>query len=88
MSYEWEPDQGNDEAAMPATWAQMQEWHAERDRVVGLAYRMLGSAFEAEEVVQEAFLTWTPSLLTVQVAGVCRTSGSCRQVVATSAGVR
>ena len=33
-------------------------------------------------------VTWTPWLLTVQVAGVCRTSGSGRQVVATSAGVR
>ncbi len=29
---------------MPATWAQMQAWHAERDRLVGLAYRMLGVA--------------------------------------------
>jgi hypothetical protein len=33
-------------------------------------------------------VTWTPSWLTVQVAGVCRTSGSGRQVAATSAGVR
>jgi RNA polymerase sigma-70 factor (ECF subfamily) len=59
MSYEWNPrwNRGdNDEAAMPATWAQMQAWHAERDRLVELAYRMLGSVFEAEEVVQEAFL--------------------------------
>jgi RNA polymerase sigma factor (sigma-70 family) len=31
-------------------------WQVERDRLVGLAYRMLGSVFEAEEVVQEAFL--------------------------------
>ena len=34
----------------------MQPWQVERDRLVGLAYRMLGSVFEAEEVVQEAFL--------------------------------
>jgi RNA polymerase sigma-70 factor, ECF subfamily len=31
-------------------------WRAERDRLVGLAYRMLGSVADAEEVVQEAFL--------------------------------
>jgi RNA polymerase sigma-70 factor, ECF subfamily len=31
-------------------------WQVERDRLVGLAYRMLGSVFEEEEVVQEAFL--------------------------------
>jgi predicted RNA polymerase sigma factor len=42
-----------DEAATPA---HVQAWHAERDRLVGLAYRMLGSVVEAEEVVQEAFL--------------------------------
>jgi hypothetical protein len=35
-----------------------------------------------------SLLTWTPSLLTVQVAGVCRMSGSGRQVAATSAGLR
>jgi RNA polymerase sigma-70 factor (ECF subfamily) len=31
-------------------------WHAERERLVGLAYRMLGSVADAEEVVQEGFL--------------------------------
>jgi hypothetical protein len=35
-----------------------------------------------------ALLTWTPSLLTGQVAGVCSMSGLGRQVVATSTGVR
>ncbi len=42
----------------PATQGQMQAqaWRAERDRLVGVAYRMLGSVFDAEEVVQEAFL--------------------------------
>ncbi len=34
----------------------MRTWQVERDRLVGLAYRMLGSVSEAEEVVQEAFL--------------------------------
>lgn len=31
-------------------------WVAERDRLVGLAYRMLGSVAEAEDVVAEAYL--------------------------------
>lgn len=31
-------------------------WIAERDRLVGLAYRMLGSVAEAEDVVAEAYL--------------------------------
>ncbi len=43
----------SDEAA---ALTQVQAWHAERGRLVGLAYRMLGSVVEAEEVVQEAFL--------------------------------
>ncbi len=31
-------------------------WRVERERLVGLAYRVLGSVADAEEVVQEAFL--------------------------------
>ncbi|MEZ5134259.1 MAG: sigma factor [Acidimicrobiales bacterium] len=31
---------------------------AERPRLVGLAYRMLGSVADAEDVVQEAWLRW------------------------------
>jgi RNA polymerase sigma-70 factor (TIGR02957 family) len=33
-------------------------FETERSRLFGLAYRMLGSAEEAEDVVQEAFLRW------------------------------
>jgi len=54
-----ESDDDSGEAAMPTKHAragQAGAWYAERDRLVGLAYRMLGSVFEAEEVVQEAFL--------------------------------
>jgi RNA polymerase sigma-70 factor, ECF subfamily len=43
-------------AATPTARAQAQVWHAERERLVGLAYRMLGSVVEAEEIVQEGFL--------------------------------
>ena len=31
---------------------------AQRQRLFGLAYRMLGSAFDAEDILQEAFLNW------------------------------
>lgn len=34
------------------------EFEAQRRRLFGLAYRMLGSASEAEDVVQDAFLRW------------------------------
>ena len=34
------------------------EFEAQRPRLFGLAYRLLGSAAEAEDVVQEAFLRW------------------------------
>jgi RNA polymerase sigma-70 factor (TIGR02957 family) len=34
------------------------EFEAERRRLFGLAYRLLGSASEAEDVVQDAFLRW------------------------------
>jgi RNA polymerase sigma-70 factor (ECF subfamily) len=33
-------------------------FEAHRDHLLGLAYRMLGSIAEAEDVVQEAFLRW------------------------------
>jgi len=34
------------------------EFEAQRTRLFGLAYRLLGSAMEAEDVVQDAFLRW------------------------------
>ncbi|MGI8720893.1 MAG: sigma factor [Geodermatophilaceae bacterium] len=34
------------------------EFEAHRVRLFGLAYRLLGSAEEAEDVVQDAFLRW------------------------------
>jgi len=56
-SVEPDDDGGGAVLATPrARGEQARVWYAERDRLVGLAYRMLGSVFEAEEVVQEAFL--------------------------------
>ncbi|GAB3492035.1 RNA polymerase sigma factor SigJ [Amycolatopsis cihanbeyliensis] len=36
----------------------MREFEDQRPRLLGLAYRMLGSAVEAEDAVQDAFLRW------------------------------
>jgi RNA polymerase sigma-70 factor (TIGR02957 family) len=38
--------------------AGVEEFERERGRLFGLAYRMLGSAADAEDVVQDAFLRW------------------------------
>lgn len=38
--------------------AEVDEFEAERDRLLGLAYRMLGSIADAEDVVQTAWLRW------------------------------
>lgn len=55
--------------------------HAERPRLFALAYRMLGSAGEAEDVVQDAYMRWyaqprddvanPPGFLTTMVANQC-----------------
>ncbi|MFB9877899.1 RNA polymerase sigma-70 factor [Planobispora siamensis] len=37
----------------------IEEFEAHRPRMFGLAYRMLGSAVEAEDVVQDAYLRWS-----------------------------
>ncbi len=36
----------------------VQEFEAQRGHLFGLAYRLLGSAEEAEDVVQDTFLRW------------------------------
>lgn len=43
---------------MPIEADRTQTFEALRPRLVGLAYRMLGSVSEAEDVVQEAYLRW------------------------------
>src|SRR5215469_14940502 len=35
-----------------------EEFEAQRPRLFGLAYRLLGSAADAEDVVQDAYLRW------------------------------
>jgi RNA polymerase sigma-70 factor (ECF subfamily) len=57
------------------------EFVAERPRLVGIAYRMLGSVADAEDVVSEAYLRWqdrgerevtsSPSYLTTIVVRLC-----------------
>jgi hypothetical protein len=41
-----------------AGWVDVGVFEGERRRLFGVAYRMLGSAVEAEDVVQDAFLRW------------------------------
>jgi RNA polymerase sigma factor (sigma-70 family) len=41
-----------------AGWVDVGVFEGERGRLFGVAYRMLGSAVEAEDVVQEAWLRW------------------------------
>ena len=36
----------------------VEEFEAQRPRLFGLAYRLLGSAMDAEDVVQDAYLRW------------------------------
>jgi RNA polymerase sigma-70 factor (ECF subfamily) len=43
---------------MPITAVETDRFEASRDRLGAIAYRMLGSASEAEDVVQETFLRW------------------------------
>ncbi|WP_229434796.1 sigma factor [Nocardia farcinica] len=61
----------------------LREFQAHRPRLFALAYRMLGSATEAEDAVQETYLRWagadrsqirTPEAwLTTAVVNLCRT---------------
>ena len=43
---------------MPLTANEVDRFEASRPRLEAIAYRMLGSASEAEDAVQEAFLRW------------------------------
>ncbi|MFE5793987.1 RNA polymerase sigma factor SigJ [Streptomyces sp. NPDC056503] len=47
-----------DERPRPDAEAAAREFTAHRPRLFGLAYRMLGSAEEAEDTVQDAYLRW------------------------------
>src|SRR3954463_14310124 len=43
---------------MPLTAADVDRFEASRPRLQAIAYRLLGSAAEAEDAVQETFLRW------------------------------
>src|SRR5690349_7501170 len=43
----------------PDSMAAVAEFEALRPRMLGLAYRMLGSVQEAEDIVQDAYLRWS-----------------------------
>ncbi|MBO3744722.1 RNA polymerase sigma factor SigJ [Streptosporangiaceae bacterium NEAU-GS5] len=65
---------------MAADAGDVAEFEAHRRRLFGLAYRMLGSAAEAEDVVQDAYLRWRDAApdhptawLTKVVTNLCRT---------------
>lgn len=42
----------------PVTTGQLEQFEAARPRLFGIAYRMLGSVAEAEDIVQDAWLRW------------------------------
>ena len=46
-------------ASMPDTSGTLKAFEAARGRLLGLAYRMLGSRSEAEDVVQDCWLRWS-----------------------------
>src|SRR5215475_3487283 len=49
------------ELAVGVTQARLERFEANRGRLFGVAYRLLGEASEAEDVVQDAYLRWARS---------------------------
>src|SRR5881396_1228152 len=48
----------NGSVGQPMTPAEAKDFEAHRSFLAGLAYRMLGSIAEAEDIVQDAYLRW------------------------------
>src|SRR5689334_4722629 len=49
---------GRTSSVLPVMATDLQPFEAARPRLFGIAYRMLGSRSEAEDVVQEAYVRW------------------------------
>src|SRR5215468_3202897 len=49
---------GKYDQVMPLTVDDVDRFELSRPRLEAIAYRLLGSAYEAEDVVQETFLRW------------------------------
>lgn len=58
-------------AASPAATLADELFAAERDRLIGLAYRLLGTRSEAEDVVQDVYLAWRRAA-GAEAAGIAR----------------
>jgi hypothetical protein len=74
-------DQHQRAGAQPVGHPVKQPPRTDRKHLIHLALR-------STTTLSGQYVTWTPSALTGQVARVCSVSGSGRQVVATSTGVR
>ena len=75
---------------MEAT-AQLDEFEEQRGRLFGIAYRMLGSATDAEDVLQDAWLRWQAvdrSRVTQPAAFLARTVTNLCLTALTSARAR
>ncbi|MEV6135907.1 RNA polymerase sigma factor SigJ [Nocardia sp. NPDC051990] len=72
--------------------AAVAEFERQRSRIFGLAYRMLGSATDAEDIVQDAFLRWhgtEPGMVQDPAAWLVKvTTNLCRNRLSSAAGRR
>jgi DNA-directed RNA polymerase specialized sigma24 family protein len=62
---------------MGVTKERLERFEANRRRLFGLAYRMLGEASEADDVVQDAYLRWERNARSRRRRGSPRWSPTC-----------